>query len=51
MPCRINKTQAWVLRLELEKSNCDKSAFVTLTYDDEHLPGDCSLHKEMYSSF
>lgn len=45
MPCRINKTQSWVLRLELEKSNCEKSAFVTLTYDDDHLPKDCSLHK------
>ena len=45
MPCRINKTQAWVLRLEFEKSNCEKSAFVTLTYDDEHLPKDCSLNK------
>lgn len=45
MPCRINKTQSWVLRLELEKTNVEKSAFVTLTYDDEHLPKDCSLHK------
>lgn len=46
MPCRINKTQEWVIRLELEKSYCDKSAFVTLTYDDEHLPKDCSLNKK-----
>jgi len=45
MPCRINKTQSWVVRLELEKTSHKKWSFVTLTYDDEHLPSDQGLHK------
>lgn len=46
MPCRINKTQAWVVRLELEKMVQEKTCFVTLTYDDSHLPKDKGLHKK-----
>lgn len=46
MACRINKTQEWVIRLEMEKMTNDKTAFVTLTYDDEHLPKDQALHKK-----
>lgn len=49
--CRINKTQEWVIRLELEKMTNEKTAFVTLTYDDEHLPNDCSLHKKDLQKF
>lgn len=45
MPCRINKTQSWLVRLELEKMIHNKTSFVTLTYDDEHLPKDKGLHK------
>lgn len=43
--CRINKTSEWVVRLELAKMTVQKTSFVTLTYDDEHLPKDTSLCK------
>lgn len=36
--CRIAKTREWSLRLMMEKSSWEKSVFLTLTYDDEHLP-------------
>lgn len=36
--CRINKTSEWTLRLLYEREYWAKSSFVTLTYDDEHLP-------------
>jgi len=37
--CRINKVREWQGRLLLEQSHTKtESAFVTLTYDDEHLP-------------
>lgn len=38
MPCRINRQRQWVARLQLETLTSPLSAFVTLTYDDEHLP-------------
>lgn len=36
--CRVKKTKEWTLRLLMEDKNFDKSSFVTLTYDDYHLP-------------
>jgi hypothetical protein len=43
MPCRINKRRLWTHRIVLE-SMCHKdSAFVTLTYDNDHLPENNSL--------
>ena len=44
MPCRINKKRVWVHRIMLEADQHASNAFVTLTYDDEHLPEDGSLH-------
>ena len=46
MACRINYTSAWKLRLLYELSNWDKAMFVTLTYDELHVPEDFSLHKK-----
>lgn len=50
MACRINKGQEWSLRLlyELEKK---EGFFVTLTYDDDHLPFDGSLVKKHMQDF
>lgn len=43
--CLANRRQEWVFRLRVEHEQCVWSCFVTLTYDDEHLPGDYSVHK------
>lgn len=37
-PCRINRRRLWAHRLDLESQMHGDSSFVTLTYDDEHLP-------------
>lgn len=43
MPCRIKDARVWAHRLMLE-GDCHKDkCFITLTYDDEHLPSDGSL--------
>lgn len=36
--CRIAKTREWKLRILMEKKMWSKSGFLTLTYDDDHLP-------------
>lgn len=39
LPCRINKRREWQHRILLEDISHElDSAFITLTYDDEHLP-------------
>lgn len=38
--CRAKSRQEWVFRLRMEYRNCDFGLFVTLTYDDDHLPSD-----------
>lgn len=45
LPCRINKQREWVARLQLELATAPAAAFVTLTYDDEHLPEGEELQK------
>ncbi len=51
MACRINYTSAWKLRLLYELSEWDSAMFLTLTYDDDHLPSDYGLHKKDLSGF
>lgn len=38
MGCRINKTREWQHRMMLEAMAHKQSAFVTLTFDEEHVP-------------
>ena len=38
LACRLAKRQEWVTRLICEYEYWDKAAFITLTYDDDHLP-------------
>ena len=50
--CRVRKAQEWSARLWLEWQMCKSSScFLTLTYDDEHLPSDRSLRVEDYQLF
>jgi hypothetical protein len=39
IPCRIRKRSEWITRLLLEARCHQTSVFLTLTYDDDHLPG------------
>lgn len=43
MGCRLERSRQWAVRCVHEASLHADNCFVTLTYDDEHLPGDGSL--------
>lgn len=51
--CRVNYTTMWTNRLTCELSNWFEqgASFVTLTYDNEHLPIDYGLHSEDLTLF
>lgn len=49
--CRLERSRQWAVRLLHEKTQHDLAVFVTLTYDDDHLPEDGSLHKEHFQLF
>ena len=51
MSCRINRTSQWAQRLMMELPYWEKSCFITLTYDDDHIPPDRSLHVEEMQLF
>ena len=38
LPCRINRRRVWAHRIMLEAGQYSENSFVTLTYDDEHIP-------------
>ena len=43
LACRIQKRKEWSMRLWHELAYYDKSVFLTLTYDDNHMPDNESL--------
>ena len=49
--CRTDKSRMWASRIMHEASLYDENCFVTLTYDDEHLPSDGSLNKAHFQKF
>ena len=49
--CRINQGRIWQTRLLLEAYTAADSTFLTLTYDDDHLPGNGSLDKKHLTNF
>lgn len=49
--CRLDKARSWAIRCLHEASLYQKNLFLTLTYDDDHLPLDHSLHKEDLQKF
>ena len=49
--CRRNKAQEWSIRLLHELKYFDKASFITLTYDDDHLPKNRSLDKNDFQLF
>lgn len=51
MECRLALAHEWALRAMHEASMHDSSLFVTLTYDDEHLPVNHSLDYKDFQLF
>lgn len=49
--CRLERGRQWAVRLMHEAQMHDFSVFVTLTYDDEHLPADRSVRKAVLQDF
>lgn len=50
LQCRIDKREEWTMRLAFEVQ-AHQGYFLTLTYDDDHLPKDESLHLEDLQKF
>jgi len=51
LDCRINAGEDWATRCTHEASLHERNSFLTLTYDDEHLPADRSLDVEHWQKF
>lgn len=49
--CRLQKAREWAMRCNHEASMYDDNCFVTLTYDDKHLPVNGSLVPAHLSKF
>lgn len=49
--CRLERSRQWALRLEHEKKFHDQSSFITLTYDEHHVPRDGSLNVKHFQDF
>jgi len=49
--CRVDRTQDWTARIVHEASLHDLNQFITLTYDDRHLPPNLSLVKKDFQDF
>lgn len=43
--CRIDRQKSWAIRIIHEMKMHESACFVTLTYDEEHLPHDYGLNK------
>lgn len=50
-PCHINRKRLWTSRLMLESHQHEVSSFVTLTYNEENVPSDGSLHAPDVTNF
>lgn len=49
--CRIAKSREWAARCVMEAKLHKENCFITLTYNDEHLPSDMSLQKDDFTKF
>ena len=49
--CKLNYAKMWSIRIMHELKDWDSACFLTLTYDDEHLPADGSLDKSDLQKF
>lgn len=51
MGCRLERSRQWAVRCMHEASLHEDNCFITLTYDDSHLPSDGSLNKRHFQLF
>jgi len=51
MGCRIERSRQWAVRCKHEASMHDENCFITLTFDDAHLPFRGSLSYEPFQRF
>lgn len=49
--CRLEYSRQWAVRMMHEAQLHDENCFITLTYDDDHLPSNKSLNKEHFQKF
>lgn len=49
--CRLERSKIWAARLMHEKKFSENAAFLTLTYDDEHITPDYGLVSNEFSKF
>lgn len=49
--CRVERSRQWALRCVHESQIHRENSFITLTYDDEHLPADLGLQVEHWQKF
>lgn len=49
--CRLERSRQWAVRCVHEAQLWDENCFITLTYDDEHLPSDGSLNRRHWQLF
>lgn len=49
--CRLERSRQWAIRCVHESQLHDANCFITLTYDNDHLPKDRSLHVEHFQKF
>lgn len=49
--CRLERSRRWAVRLMHEASLHEKNSFLTLTYDEKHVPLDGSLNVKHFQDF
>jgi hypothetical protein len=49
--CRLERSRQWATRIMHEASMHDDNCFITLTYDDDHIPVDRSLNHKHFQDF
>ena len=49
--CRLEHSRQWAMRITHEASQHSDNVFITLTYDSDNLPPDCSLRKSDFQKF
>ena len=49
--CRLERSRMWALRCVHEAQLHSENSFITLTYNDDHIPRDGSLNKKHFQDF